>query len=49
LQNCFITAGMVSLACTFTFLIMIVWGKRMRRWSIPAYREYMATTVVAHE
>ena len=47
LQNSFITAGMVSLACTFTFLIMIVYGKRMRRWSIPAYREYMATTVVS--
>jgi MFS family permease len=49
LQNCFITAGMVSLGCTFTFLFMIVFGKRLRRWSIPAYKEYMATTVVSHE
>jgi MFS family permease len=49
LQNCFITAGMVSLACTFTFLFMVVFGKRLRRWSIPAYREYIATTVVSHE
>jgi MFS family permease len=49
LQNCFITAGIVSLACTFTFLFMIVFGKRLRRWSIPAYKEYMATTVVSHE
>jgi MFS family permease len=49
LQGCFITAGMVSLACTFTFMIMVVWGKRLRRWSIPAYRKYMATTVVSHE
>jgi MFS family permease len=49
LQNCFITAGMVSIACTFTFLFMVLYGKRLRRWSIPAYRKYMATTVVAHE
>jgi MFS family permease len=49
LQNCFVTAGMVSLVFTFTFLIMIIWGKRMRRWSAPAYREYMATRVVSHD
>ena len=49
LQNCFITAGMVSLACTFTFLILIAYGKRLRRWSIPAYRKYVATTVVSQE
>jgi MFS family permease len=40
LQNCFITAGMISLACTLTFLLVICYGKRLRRWSIPAYREY---------
>jgi MFS family permease len=40
LQNCFITAGMISLACTLTFLLMICYGKRLRRWSVPAYREY---------
>jgi MFS family permease len=49
LQNCFITAAMVSIACTFTFLIMIKYGKRIRRWSAPAYREYMATKVVLQE
>jgi MFS family permease len=49
LQNCFITAGMVSLAFTFTFFFMVVFGKRLRRWSIPAYKEFMATTVVSHE
>lgn len=47
LQNCFITAAMISIACTSTFLIMIKYGKRIRRWSIPAYRKYMATTVVS--
>jgi MFS family permease len=49
LQYCFITAGIVSLACTFTFLFVIVWGKRIRRWSIPAYRNFMVTTVVSHD
>ncbi|PNS17215.1 hypothetical protein CAC42_7269 [Sphaceloma murrayae] len=49
LQNCFITAGMVSIACTFTFLLMIKWGKSLRRWSIPAYRKFVATTAVQHE
>lgn len=47
LQQCFITAGMISLACTFTFLVMIVFGKRIRRWSIPAYQRYMASIVIA--
>lgn len=47
LQNCFITAGMISIACTFTFFVMIVYGKRLRRWSIPAYEQYSKTTVVA--
>ncbi|KAL6859924.1 hypothetical protein ACO1O0_003948 [Amphichorda felina] len=49
LQNCFVAAAMISVACTFTFLIMIRYGKQIRRWSIPAYRQYMATTVVSHE
>jgi len=40
LQNCFITAGMISLACTLTFLLTICYGKRLRRWSIPAYQKY---------
>jgi MFS family permease len=49
LQDCFITAGVVSLVCTFTFLVMIVWGKRLRRWSIPAYRQFTATAVMLHD
>ncbi|RDL39322.1 Uncharacterized protein BP5553_03662 [Venustampulla echinocandica] len=47
LQNCFITAAMISIVCTFTFLIMIVYGKRFRRRSIPVYRKYMATMVIS--
>lgn len=49
LQNCFITAGMISIVCSFTFVIMIIYGKRLRRWSIPAYRKYLATMVVSQE
>ncbi|KAJ5585110.1 uncharacterized protein N7459_004910 [Penicillium hispanicum] len=49
LQNCFITAGVISLACSLTFLVMIVYGKRLRRWSAPAYRKYMATRVVSQD
>lgn len=49
LQNCFITAGMVSVVCTFTFLIMIVYGKRMRRWSAPAFRKYVADMAIQHD
>jgi MFS family permease len=47
LQNCFITAGMISVACTFTFFALIVYGKRLRRWSIPAYEHFSRTMVVA--
>ncbi|KAI6782647.1 uncharacterized protein J7T54_003660 [Emericellopsis cladophorae] len=49
LQNCFITAAMISLACTCSFLVVIVYGKRIRRWSTGAYQEYMATAVIAQE
>lgn len=49
LQDCFITAGMISIACTFTFFVMIVYGKRLRRWSTPAYQTYMASAIVPQE
>ncbi|SPJ80331.1 related to HOL1, putative substrate-H+ antiporter [Fusarium torulosum] len=48
MKNCFITAAMISLACTFTFFIMIVYGKQMRRWSAPTYRKYLTTMGVGH-
>ena len=49
LQNCFITAGMISIACSVTFLPMIYYGKRLRRWSIPAYRQYSKAMGVTEE
>ncbi|KAF7195155.1 putative MFS-type transporter [Pseudocercospora fuligena] len=48
LTNCFITAGFVALACMATFLIMIKYGKAMRRGSARLYWEYAETTVGAH-
>ena len=49
LQNCFITAAAISIVCTFSFLALIVYGKRLRRWSVPAYRKYMASMLVLQE
>ncbi|EAS30102.3 MFS transporter [Coccidioides immitis RS] len=45
LRNCFITVGMVSLATTATFLIMTVWGKKLRKFSRDKYWEYVSTSV----
>lgn len=45
LVKCFIAVGMVALATTGTFLLMIVWGKAMRRYSAKRYWEYVATSI----
>jgi len=46
LKNCFITAGFVSLACTATFLLLVLFGKSLRRFSRDKYWEYVATSAV---
>lgn len=46
LQNCFITAAMVSLACTATFLLVVWKGKDLRRFSAGKYWEYVASSAV---
>lgn len=46
LQNCFITAGFVSIACMATFLLFLWKGKTLRRWSADAYWGYAATSVM---
>lgn len=46
LQNCFITAGFVSIACMSTFLLMIWKGKDLRRFSAKTYWQYAKSTVV---
>ncbi|KAM0550780.1 hypothetical protein ACHAPJ_008643 [Fusarium lateritium] len=42
LQNCFISVSMISLFCTCTFLVMIIWGKRLRKFSAGRYWSYVA-------
>lgn len=46
LQDCFITARMLSLVCTFTFLGMIRKEEDLRRFSAKKYWEYVATSAV---
>ncbi|KKZ64351.1 hypothetical protein EMCG_09667 [[Emmonsia] crescens] len=46
LRNCFITASMVALVCILTFLPMMYFGKRLRRFSKDKYWEYVSTSVV---
>jgi hypothetical protein len=41
LQNCFISVAMISLGCTLTFLLMIVFGKRLRILSAGKYWKYV--------
>lgn len=41
LQNCFVTAAMVSVACTVTVGPVLVWGKQVRRWSAARYWRYV--------
>ncbi|GJN65997.1 hypothetical protein PLICBS_000013 [Purpureocillium lilacinum] len=47
LQNCFIVAGFLSLACTSTFLLMIWKGKSLRRQSAQRYWRYAEKAIVA--
>ncbi|KAF2164444.1 hypothetical protein M409DRAFT_25322 [Zasmidium cellare ATCC 36951] len=44
LQNCFITAGFVSLACMSTFLLMVWKGKALRRMSAKTYWRYVESS-----
>ncbi|OJI96746.1 hypothetical protein ASPVEDRAFT_36137 [Aspergillus versicolor CBS 583.65] len=46
LQNCFIMAGIMSLVCTSTFLIMVRYGKTLRRRSTKRYLEYISKVPV---
>ncbi|TVY36509.1 putative MFS-type transporter [Lachnellula subtilissima] len=47
-QNCFITAAMIALGCTATFLPMIYYGKSIRKASAKKYWEYVATAATTH-
>lgn len=47
LQNCFISAAMLSIACTFTFLLMAKFGKGLRKRSVKIGKKYLSTAPTA--
>jgi MFS family permease len=47
LVKCFVAVGMVALATTGTFLLMVLYGKALRRFSAKKYWEYVATSIAA--
>lgn len=48
LQNCLITVAVVAFVCIFTFLPVVYFGKKMRKFSAAKYWEYTATSSAAH-
>lgn len=40
-QNCFIGVAMLALVCTMSFLVMVVFGKSLRRFSAKKYWQYV--------
>lgn len=48
LQSCFLMAGFISLACMFTFVPMLIYGKRLRLFSKNKYWEYVDSSVAKH-
>lgn len=46
LQDCFITAGFVSVVCMSTFLVFIWKGKMLRKFSTEVYWTYAANSVM---
>ena len=47
LQNTFIEVAFLFIACTFSFLIMTVWGKKFRKMSAKKYWQFVDTLIVA--
>ena len=48
LQNCFITAACISLACTMSFLLMTWKGKTLRSASATTYYNYIQSGIGGH-
>ena len=42
LRNCFVSVALIALACTYSFLIIIVIGKSLRKFSAKQYWKYVA-------
>jgi MFS family permease len=49
LTKTFVAVAMLSLVTTLTFLVFIVYGKALRKWSARKYWEYVSTLVVKVE
>lgn len=41
LQNCFVSVAVIAFFCTFSFLLMIVFGKKLRKLSARTYWQYV--------
>jgi hypothetical protein len=48
LQNTMIGAAFLYLGCTMTFLIMVIWGKRMRKMCAARYSQFVDTVIIHH-
>lgn len=46
LQNTFIGTAFLYLGCTFTFLLMTVWGRSLRKMCANRYWRFVETLVV---
>lgn len=49
LQNCFISAGLISLVCTWSFLLMTFFGKKLRVMSAERYWRYVMEDLKTQE
>ena len=45
LQNCFITAAFLSIGCTLTFLLIMVYGKKMRIYTAKIAHSWLNSSV----
>ncbi|KAK4870519.1 hypothetical protein LT330_004867 [Penicillium expansum] len=43
LRNCFISVSFISFFCTYSFVVVVIWGKSWRRMSAERYWQFVAT------
>ncbi len=47
LQHTFIGTAFLYLGCTFSFLIMMIWGRRLRKMSAKRYWRFVESLVIS--
>jgi MFS family permease len=47
IQNTFVAVAFLVLICNLSFLLMTVWGKKLRRMSAKKYWEYVDTLIIS--